>query len=178
MEISSAHGNATVTNRQQAITELKQQMAAHTKHELLKTTGVGSDQASLEVKERPLELVYRAAIEKLNEALESELGPNAIQTASDSGMDFTPEATAERIVSLSTGFYEAFKARHLDEDEAAVFQKFMETIGSGIKQGFEEAKEILDGLGVLEGDIKGDVDTTYELVLEGLKRFEQQSGFV
>ncbi|RDH89593.1 MAG: hypothetical protein DIZ77_00365 [endosymbiont of Seepiophila jonesi] len=45
-------------------------------------------------------------------------------------------------------------------------------IRDAIEQGFAEAREILDGLSVLEGDISANIDTTFELVLEGLERFE------
>ena len=99
---------------------------------------------------KPLAMLLKSAIEHLNEVLEPELGPNAIQTAVDEGLDVSPEATAQRIVDLSTGFFEAFKAQNPDEDEAVLLDRFMETIGKGIEQGFREAREILDGLQVLE----------------------------
>ncbi|MBT3719368.1 MAG: DUF5610 domain-containing protein, partial [Gammaproteobacteria bacterium] len=44
-------------------------------------------------------------------------------------------------------------------------------IGGGIDQGFAEAREILDGLSVLEGDIATNIDATYDLVQEGLQAF-------
>ncbi len=164
-------------DRASAIRQIQQQMQAHTARELLKTTGIAAtDRTTLSVQERPLELVYRAAIDKLNEMLEPTLGPNAIETAAESQMEFTPEATAGRIVSLSTGFFEAFKSQHPGEEEDAVLAHFMEVIRSGIEQGFGEAREILDGLGVLEGDIEADIDRTYELVQEGLNNFEEGFG--
>jgi hypothetical protein len=164
-------------DRAHAIQQIQQQMKAHAIKEVLKTSGISAaDRATLGVLERPLELVYRAAIDKLNEMLEPTLGPNAIETAAESELEFTPEATAGRIVSLSTGFFEAFKAQHPDEDEGEVLTHFMEVIRSGIDQGFAEARDILDGLGVLEGDIKANVDRTYELVQEGLQSFEQRFG--
>ncbi len=116
-------------------------------------------------------MLLKSAIEHLNNLLEPELGPNAIQTAVDDGLDVSPEATAQRIVSLSTGFFEAFKAQHPGEDEAVVLERFMETIGRGIEQGFKEAREILDGLQVLEGNIASNIDKTYDLVQEGLNEF-------
>ncbi len=125
--------------------------------------------ASISAKDQPLTLLYRSAIDHLNEILEADLGANAIQNAM--GQDNSPEATAERIVSLSTGFYEAFRARYPDEDSDAVLQRFIDTIRSGFEQGFAEASEILDGLGVLEGDIASGIQRTYDLVLEGYAAF-------
>jgi hypothetical protein len=48
---------------------------------------------------------------------------------------------------------------------------FIELIGGGIDKGFAEARQILDGLKVLEGDIASNIDKTYELVQVGLKAF-------
>ena len=135
-------------------------------------TASTSTEGSLSVLQQPLKLLYQAAIEKLNEELAPALGPDAIQRAMDEGMDFTPEATAESIVSIATGFYDAFKANHADEDENAVLEKFMATIKGGIDKGFAEARGILDELKVLDGEIKENVDKTHSLVGEGLDRFE------
>lgn len=130
-----------------------------------------SEQASINAGNEPLALLFRSAIEQLNEMLAPTLGENAIQNAMN--QDNTPEGTASRIVSLSTGFYEAFKEQHGDEAEADVLQKFMETIRSGFEKGFREAESILQGLGVLDGEIAAGINRTYELVLEGYARFEQ-----
>lgn len=129
-------------------------------------------QASLEVsistKNEPLALLYRSAIGSLNEMLESELGENAIQNAAS--QDNSAEATAGRIVSLSTSFFEAYQAQHPDDENA--LQNFMETIRSGFERGYQEAVEILQGLEVFDGDIAADIQKTYELVLQGYADFE------
>ncbi len=121
---------------------------------------------------QPQALLFRSAIEKLNELLLPELGENAVQQAADSGIDFSPEATAERIVGFATGFFPVFLDTHSNEDPQAALDEFMQIIRDAIEQGFSEAREILDGLSVLEGDIAANIDTTFELVLEGLERFE------
>lgn len=132
------------------------------------------DLSQVSAKDQPMQLLYRAAVSKINEQLESAYGPDALEGAVESGIDVSPEATAERIVSLSTGFLEAFKVQHKGEDEAEVLEKFMDTIGRGIEQGFAEAREILEGLQVLQGDIASNIDRTYELVQDGLAAFKQQ----
>lgn len=130
--------------------------------------------SSLEVSIRsgnePLALLYRSAIDKLNEILEPEFGANAIQHAAS--QDNSPEATAARIVSLSTGFFEAYKAQHPDEDPSALLDKFMSLIRGGFEQGYAEASDILTGLGVLEGDIAAGIERTHALVLQGYADFE------
>ena len=117
----------------------------------------------------PLALLYKSALTGINEALEPDFGPNAIQAAA--GQDNTPEGTAGRIVSLSTAFFDAFKAQNKGLDDEAVLQKFMDTIQGGVEQGFKEARGILEGLQVLNGDIAGNIDKTYELVQQGLRQF-------
>ena len=124
------------------------------------------------VTDDPLSLVLSSAIDKLNEILTPEFGENSIQKSLDTGLDVSPEATAERIVSLSTAFYEAFKAQHPGEDESEVLTNFIETISSGIERGFGEARDILEGLDVLEGDIASNIDQTFELVQEKLAAFD------
>ena len=54
-------------------------------------------------------------------------------------------------------------------EEALV--KFTDIISGGIAQGFAEARDILDGLQVLEGDIASNIDKTYDLVQTGLAAF-------
>ncbi|MBS1226810.1 MAG: hypothetical protein H6R17_87 [Proteobacteria bacterium] len=118
----------------------------------------------------PLALLYKSAINSINVVLKQERGDNAIQNAF--GQDNTPEGTAGRIVSISTGFYEAFKRQHPGENEADVLSKFMSTIKSGFERGYQEASDILQGLGVLDGDIKSGIEKTFKLVQQGYADFE------
>ena len=121
-----------------------------------------------------LTLVFKTAIEGINAELEPTLGANAIQNAGDSGLDFGPEATAERIVSLSTAFFGSYQKANPDLDFATVLNQFVDVISSGINQGFAEAREILVGLQVLEGDIASNIDLTYDLVGEKLDAFVER----
>lgn len=132
-------------------------------------------QASLEVsisaKNEPMALLFRSAIDRINDVLAPDLGGNAIQNAAS--QDNSSEGTAGRIVALSTGFYEAYKAQHPGEDEADVLQNFMDTIGAGFEKGFNEAVDILKSLQVFEGDIASGIEKTYELVQQGYADFKQ-----
>lgn len=118
----------------------------------------------------PLALLYKSAINSLNETLQADFGENAIQNAA--GQDNSPEATASRIVQLSTGFFEAYKKQNPGQDDATSLKNFMETIKGGFEQGFKEASNILSGLKVLNGDIAANVQKTYELVQKGYADFE------
>jgi len=129
---------------------------------------------SIGIKSEPLALVYQTAIDSINKELEPELGENSIQRGYDSGIDVTPEATADRIVSFSTGLFSLYQQQHPKLSEQEQLDRFLDVIGGGIDQGFGEAREILDGLGVLEGDIEDNIDKTYDLVQEGLAAFRQK----
>lgn len=131
-------------------------------------------QASIEVaissKNEPLALLLKSAITGINDLLKPEFGENALQNAVS--QDNTPDGTAGRIVSLSTGFFEAFKKQHVGENEADVLKTFMATIRGGFEHGYNEARDILKGMNVLNGDIAGNIDKTHELVLKGYADFE------
>jgi len=119
----------------------------------------------------PLALLLKSAIEGINDALQATHGDNAIQAAYDSGLDVSPEATAERIVSLSTAFFSSYQQQHPELSQEEAVSAFVDVISGGIDQGFAEAREILDGLQVLEGDIASNIDKTYDLVQSGLASF-------
>jgi hypothetical protein len=118
-----------------------------------------------------LALLYKTAIEGINDVLQAEFGDNAIQNAYDSGLDISPEATADRIVSMSTAFFSIYREQNSEMSDEEAAQAFAEIIGGGIDTGFAEAREVLDGLDVLEGDIASNIDTTYDLVQNGLLAF-------
>ncbi|MDN2711768.1 DUF5610 domain-containing protein [Janthinobacterium sp. SUN118] len=130
-------------------------------------------QASLNVsigaQNDPLALVYKSAITSINEALQGQYGDDAIQNAAS--QDNSAEATASRIVSLSTGFFDAFKKQNPELDDDAALSKFMDTISGGMEKGFKEARDILEGLKVLGGDIASNIDKTYALVQKGYADF-------
>ncbi len=131
-------------------------------------------QASLDVsiqsKNQPLALLLKSAITAINDLLQPQFGDNAIAAAVSE--DNTPAGTAGRIVSLSTGFFAAFKQQHPGESAGDVLGKFMATIRSGFERGAKEAQGILEGLGVLDGDIAGNIDKTLALVRQGYADFE------
>jgi len=119
----------------------------------------------------PQALVLKAALEGINDALRASMGDNAIQNTYDSGLDVSPDATADRIVSLSTAFFGSYQQQHPELSQEEALTKFTDLISGGIDTGFSEAREILGGLNVLEGDIASNIDSTYDLVQEKLAAF-------
>jgi len=162
----------TATDPQRATQPLKKSPVITAKENFNAQIIKQSVEASVSTQDHPLALVYQAAVNKLNETLAPAFGADALQRGLDEGLDVSPEATAGRIVSLATGFYAAFEKQHVGESEDDVLNQFMETIGRGINQGFAEARQILEGLKVLDGDIADNVNKTFDLVQDGIADFK------
>lgn len=129
-------------------------------------------QVSISSGDESQQLLFRTAIDNLNEVLRPDFGEDAL--AAQAGADQSPDATAERIVSLTTGLFGKFLEQRPGVDEATAAQQFREILERGIDQGFGEARSILDGLKVLNGDIATSIDTTYERVQSRLDDFFSQ----
>lgn len=132
-------------------------------------------QASMDVSiktgDDSMALLYRAAIDHINERLAPELGPDALQAAMS--QDNSAEATAGRILAGATGFFEAYAQRYPDKDAEAVLRDFVDLVRGGFEKGYGEARDILQGLGVLgEGSaVASDIQKTYDLVHKGFDEF-------
>jgi len=118
----------------------------------------------------PLALLYKTAIEGINQALAPQLGKDAIANAA-TGLDNSGDATAARIVSMSTAFYGKYLEKNKLEDNEESRGKFIDVISAGVEQGFKEAQDVLSELKVLEGEVAAGIDKTRELVLKGFADF-------
>lgn len=125
-----------------------------------------------------LKILFQETIEKLNDVLAPDLGPNAISAeklAEQGGMDYwSPENTAGRIVQGTTGFFESYKAANPNLEGEALLDKFLSVIDGGIETGFKDATNILEGFGVYKDSIKDNAEKTFELVQQGLSAFREQ----
>ena len=130
---------------------------------------------SLNSKDNPNSVLFQRAIEAINKELEPTLGKNAAQNAYDSGIDFSPEATAERIVSFATSFFPLYQQNHQGEESSLEQQldDFIGLVGGGVDKGFGEAKDILTGLDVFNGEVEENANQTYDLIYEGFDKFKQ-----
>ena len=131
-------------------------------------------QVSIQSGNESLALAYRTAIEGINAVLEPELGPDAIQNAMS--QEHSPQATAGRIVSLSTAMFDSYAAAHPAKDFAEAAKDFIEVIRRGFEQGFQEAQDILNSLGVLPDNqaVADGIAQTYALVQKGYEDWLNQ----
>jgi hypothetical protein len=168
--VSLTSSNSTgAASQVQSRDEKQMSVTAKAKAELNASIVQASLSVSISSSNEPMSVVLKTALTGINEALKDDFGDNAIQNATS--QDNTPEGTAGRIVSLSTAFFDAYKQQHPGEDEGELLNKFMDTIQGGVEKGFKEARDVLDGLRVLNGDIASNVDKTYELVQKGFDDF-------
>ncbi|GGI88882.1 hypothetical protein GCM10007978_28170 [Shewanella hanedai] len=164
----------TTESNGKSVSEVASNKTAYASSKQLMNSAIISAQqeVSLSSGNEPMILLYRAAIEAINEELAPTMGDNALQTAYDNGVDTSPDATADRIVSFATNFFSLYQDQNSSMSFDEQLSSFMEIIGGAIDQGFDEAKEILTGLEVLEGDIASGVEQTYSLIQEGLLAFK------
>jgi len=129
------------------------------------------------VGDQPLSLLLKTALQGINEALKETGADNRVESSAEdsyqSGLDFSPEATAERILAFSTQFLGAYQEQHPEMAAEESLTAFVDIISGGIEQGFTEAKGILADLKVLAGDISHNIDKTYQLVQTGLASFAE-----
>ena len=174
-DAKSSVTNTTVPN--QAVTEANSQpkpsVSQLSRQMINNSILAAQEEVSIAAGDKSMALLYRAAIEAINEELAPTMGDNAVQKNAESDVDYSPEATADRIVSFATNFFAVHQQQNRSMSIDEQLDSFMVKIGGAIDQGFKEASEILSGLKVLEGDIAAGVDKTYEFIQQGLAQFRQ-----
>jgi hypothetical protein len=139
---------------------------------LLESPGSDSSSASIDDLYKGLSISADKIIEKLNELLKKDL-PDGIQSLKPE--EVTPEATADRIVTGVTGFFEVFAKQNSDLSPEALLEKFMSEVRKGVDAGYDDASQILDNLGAFQFDgVKDGIEKTKGLIEEKLKAFETQ----
>ena len=118
-----------------------------------------------------LSISAQQIVDKLNEMLKAKL-PDGLQSLQPE--EVTPEATASRIVSGATAFFQVYAEQNPGLEGEELLASFMKTIRSGIQKGYEDAYGILKGLGAFEFEgVEDGIKKTMELVEEKLKAFEE-----
>ena len=118
----------------------------------------------------PTELILQAAMEKINEMFTPYLGDGAVGRAVESGQDMSSKGTAERILSFASRIIGRVESEQADlpVEEQRSREQLFNNIKVGIEKGFEQARDILEGLQALNGETKDTVDATYAHVQAGL----------
>jgi len=93
------------------------------------------------------------------------LAPGALNRPAS---EFTPEKVANRMLS----FIEQRLQGSAGDDKAV--GELLQQAREGIKQGFEEATKILEGLGVMQGKVAEDIAKTRSLIDKGMAGLEEK----
>jgi hypothetical protein len=107
------------------------------------------------------------AIKGLNDYLKAE-GFQTIEQLDPA--EFTPDKVAERILNFVDLSIKQAEAKGADTAE---LEKMREKARAGVEEGYKKAYDMLEGLGMLEGKVKEDVERTYELLQQGLDRMDR-----
>ena len=156
---------------QKKMEKVQQPISVTNKKQLNASILESSIKFSESISNQPQSLVLKTALQGINESLQEMGVESSVEEAYESGVDFSPEATAERIVTFSTQFYSSYQEQHPEMGEEESLTTFVDLISQGVEQGFGEARDILGGLKVLEGEIAENIDKTYQLVQDGLHAF-------
>lgn len=119
---------------------------------------------------KSLSITAREILDKINEYIKEE-APEGVQGLKP--QDVTPEATADRIVSGATAFFDLYARQNPELEGEELLDSFMETIRGGVDKGYGEAVDILEGLGAFDVEgVKASVEETKRLVDEKLAAYE------
>lgn len=119
-----------------------------------------------EIDMAPLKVVGAEVLSRLEKVLKTE----GIDLRGLAESDFTPEKIAERIMSSVQAAFGRFRQAQQKSDAGRFFSEVRE----GLEKGFSEARNILRGLGALQGKIAGDVDKTQDLTMQRLDDLASQ----
>lgn len=139
-----------MTNRQSGMQSL------HNQHKIDRHMDLSSGIISPDMTQKILQ-------KEIASKLEARFEMEGIELKELNANDFTPDKVAGRILS----FIEAGVSRAGDDEEK---KELLEKARQGFEQGFKEARDILEAIGVLNGKVKKDVDKTYDLIQAGFDR--------
>lgn len=138
---------------------------------------------------KSLSLLYRTAIDSINQILADQLnGGGDAQAASDGqsaqgaqqtpnilqqkmSEDNSPEGTSQRILSGALSFFSTYAKQHPELSQEEQAKNFVDIVRGGFEKGYAEAVDVLNGLKVFNGNIADEIKKTRDLVNKGFDDF-------
>jgi hypothetical protein len=121
----------------------------------------------------PQQLLNQQILDRLNEVLSAK-GAGPIQDQDPA--DFTPDKVANRILSFIDAALKRAEANGADTETLA---QMREQAREGVERGYQQAREILEGYGLLENEnIEKGIAQTYDLLQQGLDRMDRGEALV
>ncbi|MGV8844043.1 MAG: DUF5610 domain-containing protein [Pseudomonas sp.] len=87
--------------------------------------------------------------------------------------DYSPEKVAGRLLDFIGQRLESEAASGADTSK---LQQLLTQAQKGVEKGFTQARAILDGMGVLKGQVASDIDDTYTRIQDGFANLNQRFG--
>jgi len=131
------------------------------------------DRVNVGMKEvyKSLTVLGNEIVDKLDGLLKNSLPEGGIRALKPE--NHTPEATASRIADGVLALFPVYQKQNPNLKGEELISSFMSTIRGGVKQGYDDAAGILDGLGAFQfNGVKEGISKTMELVEEKLTAFE------
>lgn len=89
--------------------------------------------------------------------------------------DFSPEKVADRVL----GFIEQrLKSEAASGADPEKLQQLLDQARSGVQKGFDEARKMLDGMGLLKDKVATDIDDTFKRIEQGFAGLDKLYGAV
>lgn len=143
------------------------QSNAHVNAQTMRSGGLGAG-TGLQPGSNPTAQALSSLQEKALNALTREIpGMDVSALKKVDPNDYTPDKIADRISSFVAMGLENARARGKSEEEV---QALYDSAVKGVEQGFKEAKDILDNLKVLNGDIATQVKATEDATFAALEK--------
>ena len=116
-------------------------------------------------------IMLDSVVEQINKVIQ-EAGID-LKMEEASGVDMSSEATAKRIVHFATGFLDAYRKNHAGETDVVQVKGFMSLTKMAIEEGFQSARNVLEGITRLSETIDGNIKKTFSLTQQFIKAFQQ-----
>ncbi|MCS3804774.1 hypothetical protein HNO92_001326 [Chromobacterium alkanivorans] len=137
---------------------------------------------------KSLSLLYRTAIDSINQILSDQLNASGGGGADDAqgaqgaqqtpnilqqklSEDNSPEGTSQRILSGALSFFSTYAKQHPELSQEDQAKNFVDIVRGGFEKGYAEAVDILNGLKVFNGNIADEIKKTRDLVNKGFDDF-------
>ena len=107
-------------------------------------------------------IVLERAMDKLRSVVSD--AKKALGISETDTIDTSAEATGNRIADFALGAFEKWSANHKEVTGDEAKKQFIDFIGSAVKQGISEARNILTSLNALSSDVSTNIDKTWEVI--------------
>lgn len=121
---------------------------------------------------RDKNLPFKLFSERMLNQLKSIVGDAAARIGVDPAtFDPSPESVSDMISGFAIANFGRYHQQHPEMSEQEALDKYQDVIGGAINKGYNEAIEIIQGLGIDDEKTMDTIGRTHDLIFEKLDRF-------